>query len=109
MLVTVVAPGGGRTSTRVPADVAAAELAPGLGAAVNVANVSELTLAGGSLIPPGSTLGAAGVTDGSAIHVVAPGCDAPSVAGPDRPGRAGPGRSRLQLRRLRHRGVIPSH
>ncbi|MDQ2729139.1 MAG: small ubiquitin-related modifier domain-containing protein, partial [Actinomycetota bacterium] len=80
--MTVVAPGGGRTSTRVPADVPVARLAPGLGAAVNVANVSDLDDDSGDRISGASTLAEAGMNDGSTVHVVAPGIARRS--GPDR-------------------------
>lgn len=89
LLLTVVAPGGGRTSTRVPADLPIAQLAPGLGAVVNVANVSDLDDDRGGRISGTSTLAEAGMTDGSTVHVVAPGITR-RPTGPDRPGAPDP-------------------
>jgi hypothetical protein len=77
--MTVVAPGGGRTSTRVPANVPVAQLAPALGAAVNVANVSDLDDDRGTRIPGTSTLAESGMTDGSTVHVVVPGFGRPAA------------------------------
>lgn len=73
VLVTVVAPGGGRTSTRVPADLPVSQLAAGLGAAVNVANVTDIDDDDGTRISAASTLSDAGLMDGATVHVVAPG------------------------------------
>lgn len=79
LLVTVVAPTGGRTSARVPANVPIAHLAPGLGAAVSVANVTDIANDAGTRIPTSSTLTEAGVADGSTLHVITPGVTGPST------------------------------
>jgi hypothetical protein len=80
VLVTVLSPGGARATTRVPADARVADLAPGLGLAVAVANVTDLDDPSGRRLPPRSTLADAGLGPEATVVVVPPGLAPPPGA-----------------------------